>query len=486
MDAPVDGLDRDEPPWEPSLANDRTGAASRPRRVAAAASGAGLLVACGTWPWILSGWSFFPEKSWDHDRFHLPLVRHLAREFPAVDLSDYGAATAPGLHLLLAAAAQVLGDSERMLQWLASLFGIALAATVAGRLAAWRGCGVQGFLLSLPLCLSPYLLGNSIWLMTDNLSLWLLAIVLLGAIFPSATPDSLWRLGIAAAAAAFVRQINLWVLPAIVAAGAARSWLRWTGGEARPAAPLLAGFAACLPALLVVGSLAWTWGGLVPPRFAAYHEALLQRSAPLYGLSLLAVYGAPLLLAFPGGGASVLRRPAFLLLASIWAVLVLVASDSYASLGEGRNGGWLWTLVGALPAPAGRSVTLAMLSFGGVVLLARLADAAGRQGRGPQAWLAILMLAAFLAAHAVNRQLFQRYFDPPILLTLAVLATLAWPRRGEAGGSSVGRNRWIVALLAMALLQLAFATATLFAPLLRNGPVPAERVIEGVLIPPGG
>lgn len=472
------------PPIAPSRPPIASSPPRRPGLVAALAAGG--VVALATWPWILSGWCFYPQKSFDHDRFHLPLVRQFAEAFPAVDLSDYGAATGPGLHLLLAAAAQVLGSGERTLQWLASLLGIALAATVAGRLAAWRGCALQGFLLALPLCLSPYLLGNAIWVMTDNLSLWLLATVLLGAIFAAATPGSLLRWGVVAAAAAFVRQINLWVLPAIVVAGAARSWLRWTGGEARPAAPLLVAFAACLPALLVVGALGWLWGGLVPPTFAVYHDTALQRSTPLYGLALLAVYGAPLLLPLAGRGASVLRRPAFLLLAALWSLVVLVASDSYASLEEGRNGGWLWSIVGVLPAPAGRSVVLATLSFGGVLLLARLVDAASRQGRGPQAWLALLMLGGFLAAHAVNRQLFQRYFDAPILLTLAILAALAWPRREDSSEPSTTRTRWIAALLAMALLQLAFATATLFVPLLRNGPVPADRVIEGVLTPPGG
>ncbi len=457
--------------------------AGRPPRSVAAAIAAGLVVAVAAWPWILSGWSFFPEKSWDHDRFHLPLVRQYAASFPAIDLSDHGAATGPGLHLLLAAFATVLGDGEATIQWLCSLFGVGLAATVAGRLAAWRGRGAEGFLLALPLCLSPYLLGNSIWVMTDNLSLWLLAIVLLGAILAGKAGASPLRLGLAAAGAALVRQSNLWVLPAVLAAGVASAWRRWSGGEGGAGRPLLIAMLACLPALAVVAWLAWLWGGLVPPRFASFHEALWQGSTPLYALALFGAYGLPLVLPLQGGFRAALRGRSMRLLLLAWAAMLAFADDSYASLEEGRNGGWLWTLVAAMPAPGGRSLALAGLSLVGVLLLGTLADAAARAGRGPRVWLAILTLAGFVAAHAVNRQLFQRYFDPTILLYLGIFAALAWPPQ-EAAIDSARRTRWRLALLAMAAMQFAFATATLFTPLLRNGPLPAERVIEGVLEAP--
>ena len=80
--------------------------------------------------------------------------------------------------------------------------------------------------------------------------------------------------------------------------------------------------------------------------------------------------------------------------------------------------------------------------------------------------MAAVALAACLVAHAANAQLFQRYFDAPVLLVLAVLATLAWPRGGEGPAVDPRRDRpWILALLAMAAMQIAFATATLFLPL---------------------
>ena len=449
--------------------------APRVRPAALAALLAAATVALLTWPWILSGRDFFTQKSFDHDRFHLPLVRQFSAQWPAVDLSDYPSATGPGMHVALATLAQVFGTGETTLQWLGSFFGLGLAATLAWRLAAWRGCASQGFLLALPLCLNPYFLGNSIWVMTDNASLWMLAIVLLGTTFVAATPARLGRWGVAAAAACFVRQINLWVLPALVL-GAWRSWR--AGGFSR--GPLaVAAIAATLPAIGLVAFFAWLWGGLTPPQFHEYHEVKVQPSALPYGLALFGAYGAPLWLALGSGGAAFLRKPMTIVAIVAWAAITALAGDSTVSLEEGRIGGWVWTLVRETPVPGGWSVALTALSLAGTLLIARLVDVAARRGLGANARLAVVLFGGFLLAHAVNRVVAQRYFDPTTLLFVAMLAALAWPR-GEDHASPRERNRWLVAVAAIAVIQAVFVGATLFRPLVANGPTPENRVIDGV------
>jgi len=457
-----------------------------------AAAAIALIAAGMIWPWILAERDVFSQKSYDHDRFHLPLVRSFAAEWPSVDLSDYDSATGPGYHLLLAAAAQVLGDGETTLQMLGSLFAIGLLATVAWRLARWRGSELEGLLLALPLAASPYLLGNAIWLMTDNLSLWLLAVPILGASLLPARPARLGRWGVAAAAACFVRQINLWVLAPIAIATWFTVGPHRTGDERARRDPLsseprlapdadvsdsdaprgrilLAAAIAGLLPIAVVAGLARLWGGLTPPTFQQYHAVSVQPAAVVYGLALFAVYGGPLWLAIVAVRSERGRVPWWFMLASSlgWAGFLL-AGESFAGLEAGRNGGWLWRLVGATPAPGGVSAVLAVGSAVGVVLLMQLvALAFGRSrtcGRG--AIVAAVGLAAFLVAHAANKQLFQRYFDAPVLLVLAVLAALAWPRRGDGPAVDPRRDRpWILALLAMAAMQIVFSTATLFLPL---------------------
>jgi len=439
------------------------------------------VVALATFPWILGGLDQFPQKSYDHDRFHLPLVREFAAQFPACDLADYPSATGPGFHLVLAATAQVVGTGETTLQLVGSIMAIGLAATVAWRLGSWRGSAWQGVLLSLPLVLNPYLLGNAIWLMTDNLSLWLLACPILGATLVAATPARLGRWGLAAAAACVVRQINLWVLAPIAVAGAIGWWTGRRGSD--DSTPAIVGgrggstllgwtMLACLPAVLVVGGFAWLWGGLTPPSFQEYHAVSVQPAAVPYGLTLLAAYAAPLWLPILVGRGDRGRVPRwFAVVASFGWAAFLIAGNSDAGLEHGRNGGWLWTLVEKAPAPGGVSVVLAAGSAIGVLLLVQLVSLAAGNGRLRGALVATATLAAFLVAHAANKQLFQRYFDPTVLLVLAILAALAWRRDGDArtprdAGTS---KAWMVALLVMAAMQLNFAVATLFAPLARAG-----------------
>lgn len=443
-----------------------------------------MIVMLATWPWILGGLDQFPQKSYDHDRFHLPLVREFAAQFPACDLADYPSATGPGFHVVLAAIAQVVGTGETTLQLVGSLMAIGLGGTVAWRLASWRGSAWQGVLLSLPLVLNPYLLGNAIWLMTDNLSLWLLASAILGATLLAATPARLGRWGSVAAAACVVRQINLWVLGPIVVAGAIEWWRGRRGSmlaagamdrmDRGNASPRVLGWTilACLPAILVVGGFAWLWGGLTPPSFQEYHAVSLQPAAVPYGLTLLAAYGAPLWLPILVGRGDRGRVPAwFAATASFGWVAFLIAGNSDAGLEHGRNGGWLWTIVERLPTPGGVSIVLAAGSAAGVILLVQLVALAAGRGRLPGAVVAAATLAAFLVAHAANKQLFQRYFDPTVLLVLAILAALAWCRRGDPRSprDAGTLKAWIVALLVMAAMQVNFAVATLFAPLARAG-----------------
>ncbi|MGA1046182.1 MAG: hypothetical protein ACO3ZY_13400, partial [Phycisphaerales bacterium] len=48
-----------------------------------AALAAAAVVAMLVWPWILAEQDRFSQKSYDHDRFHLPLVRTFAEQWPA-------------------------------------------------------------------------------------------------------------------------------------------------------------------------------------------------------------------------------------------------------------------------------------------------------------------------------------------------------------------------------------------------------------------
>ena len=250
-------------------------------------------------------------------------------------------------------------------------------------------------------------------------------------------------------------------------------------GESSRGSVAFASIAATLPAIGLVAFFAWLWGGLTPPQFHEYHEVKIQTSALPFGLAVFGTYGAPLWLAVGFGGTAFLRKPVTIVAIVAWVAITGIAGDSFVSLDEGRFGGWVWRLVDATPVPGGWSVALTVLSLAGTLLIARLVDVATGRGLGANAWLALVLFGGFLLAHAVNRVVAQRYFDPTTLLFLAMLAALAWPR-GEDHANPKERNRWLVAVAAVAVIQAVFVGATLFRPLVRNGPTPENRVIEGV------
>ena len=149
---------------------------------------------------VLGGIDHFPEKSIDMDRNHVPVVRTFAAEWPSPDLVEYDSATTPGMHLLMAAVVRFVGDSETTLQVLSVSFGL-LLVLVACRFSSRVVPLAVAVACTLPLALSPYTIGNSIWVMTDNLSLALVAVTMGVAIFQRPTIASSAVSGVALVAA---------------------------------------------------------------------------------------------------------------------------------------------------------------------------------------------------------------------------------------------------------------------------------------------
>jgi hypothetical protein len=184
-------------------------------------------------------------------------------------------------------------------------------------------------------------------------------------------------------------------------------------------------------------------------------------------LTLVGVYALPamlVLLPYWREDASIRRRAIIGAIVGLAAGLLL---DSAPGIDVGRNGGWLWTLADRLPVIAGRStVLLAGATVGGLAAGAML-GLARSAGRERAAWLMLGFGLSFLAAYTANAQAFQRYFDPPTLLAIGWGLAAAANARTEAGPVTNGRLG--VAAVGVAAMQMVFAVATLYVPLLRNG-----------------
>jgi hypothetical protein len=404
-----------------------------------------LLFAVLTGPAILAGGGDTSEAA-DQAAVHLPAVRRLASEWPAVDLAGFRAATGPGYHLALAAVARGVSPDERVLRLAGSLFALLLLC-VAWRTAARLAGGARAALLVLPLLASPYFLGAAIWLTTDDAGLALAALAAGGPLTLPPTAGRVARWGLWGACAVLVRQVHVWTaVPAALAAARLRPLSARTAAAA----------AAVLAPAAVLAFLVSRWGGLVPPGFAGFHAGPNPANA-LLALALCGAYG-PFFL--PAAGVSLraaVRADRTGIAAAAAGLAVAVMIPSSYDMGAGRWGGPLWKELGRTAVIADRSVPLALLAVAGAVVLARLGAAARAGGRRRETALLAATGAAWIAAQSMNGQSFQRYLEPPLLIGLAWLAALA-PR--PAG------RRAVAGPALLALLLLAGSAATIYRPVL--------------------
>jgi hypothetical protein len=370
--------------------------------------------------------------------YQLPTILQLSER---LDLSDYPSAQTPLYHLLTAGWGKLVGFDLWKLRLLNVAFSYAMALALlrllrrATPLAAW-----PAFALTLLFVLSPYVLGTSFTLLTDNLAI-LFALLALERIHAWSRSESLGDFGLACAAIAaalLTRQAFIWLVPLaafFLVTSSAPPQRRYAG------AGLLA------LALVPLGALVLDWNGLVPPsadpascglcedRQGLARDALSLRTVG-FTLALAGGYGGFIF------GPSLwrrLRRLRSSALARTWVgltgqvrdarrllgaaivvgvLLLLVSPLAYRPITRAAAGdaGYLWKLSDRFPELLGSSLAFWLLVPLGCVALALLVRRAGLWS------LPAVYLACFLVAALPVRLGYQKYFDPFVLLGLALLA----------------------------------------------------------------
>jgi Dolichyl-phosphate-mannose-protein mannosyltransferase len=371
--------------------------------------------------------------------YQLPTILQLSER---LDFSDYPSAQTPLYHVLTAWWGELVGFELWKLRLLNVLFSYGMALALlrllrrATPLESW-----QAFALTLLFVLSPYVLGTSFTLLTDNLAI-LFALIALERVHAYSGSGSLAAFALACvaiAAALLTRQAFIWLAPV-----AAVFLLR---GELRAPGRLLAGAAMLALALVPLGLLALEWNGLVPPsadpascglcddRQGLAREALTLRTVG-FTVALGGAYGA--LVFGPGlvrrlrrlrssifarayveisGRADALRR-GVAIAAGVGVLLLVISPLLYKPITPQQAGdaGYLWQLSDRFPELFGSSLLFWALVPLGCIVLYLLVRRAG-------IWsLPAVYLACFLLAALPVRLVYQKYFDPFMLLALALLA----------------------------------------------------------------
>jgi Dolichyl-phosphate-mannose-protein mannosyltransferase len=373
--------------------------------------------------------------------YQLPTIVQLSER---LDLSDYPSAQTPLYHLVTAGWGELVGFELWKLRLLnvAISYGMALALLRLLRRATPLD-ELPAFALTLAFVLSPYVFGASFTLLTDNLAI-LFGLLALERIHAYARGGSLGAFAmacVAIGAAVLTRQSFLWLVPL------AAFFLVWPTLRVERVA---AGGAALGLALLPLAALVVEWNGLVPPsadpascglctdRPGVGRDALTLRTVG-FSVALLGMYATLILepslwrrlrgLRTPVaraagvalGAAGVRPRAPVRLLAVSAAVgvgLVLVSPLEYMPARPGVQGdaGYLWRLSDEVPTVLDSSLLFWLLVPLGAVAGALLARRAG--------WTSLpsVYLAAFLFGTLPVNLVYQKYFDPFMLLAVALFA----------------------------------------------------------------
>jgi Dolichyl-phosphate-mannose-protein mannosyltransferase len=373
--------------------------------------------------------------------YQLPTIIQLSER---LDFSDYPSAQTPLYHLVTAGWGELVGFDLWKLRLLnvAISYGMALALLRLLRRATPLG-ELPAFALTLAFVMSPYVFGASFTLLTDNLAI-LFGLLALERIHAYAHGGSLGAFAaacVAIGAAVLTRQSFLWLVPV------AAFFLVWPTLRVERVA---AGGAVLGLALVPLAALVIEWNGLVPPsadpascglctdRPGVGRDALTLRTVG-FSVALLGMYAAAVLgpslwrrlrqlrtpvaqaagVALEAAGVRP-RAPMRLLAVSAAAgvALLLVSPLEYMPPRPGVQGdaGYLWRVSDKVPTVLDSSLLFWLLVPLGAVAGALLARRAG--------WTSLpsVYLAAFLLGTLPVNLVYQKYFDPFMLLAVALFA----------------------------------------------------------------
>ena len=387
----------------------------------------------------------WPSEAFDEIRYHRPVIEQFARELPFVDLHNYESATTPGYHLL---AALILRFTNTNTVRLVFFFVYLLLPLLILNAVLVRAGPLAGVMSALTLIFSSYFISASVWLTTDNLALlFVLGSIL--AILKSFNVVNAWRwlllASLCTVGAILVRQIHLWLCGPLFLTTVIVSWR----DNKLNLKALVAGLSGCFFAVGIVAVFVVMWHGLTPPGFLKQHGSQWNTAALVYNLSL---FGAFSILYW---GYLVPSGNDWKILSSGAAVglLIALAVNSAPGTEAGHWGGPFWYASSRLPVVADRSVLFLVFSpIGGAAFALWLKRTYNNHG-----WVILLACVAFTVAYTANHQVWQRYYEPFLLVMLALLAGLTDKKQRWA---PVGQVVLVCGLAGLSFLKV-------FLPLIR-------------------
>ncbi len=365
------------------------------------------------------------QAAFDAYYYHVPQINEFISHGFSANYHNFVAMT-PGLHLLYAGMAQLIGLSDLDYRsgtlfaihsiWMLLYLGLNLTIilNVLKR-------NEHALIITLPLLASSYPAFSWIWPTTDLPAtvLYLIAINLEFYTWKSNTPR-LIMYALLGAAGVFIRQHYAFLagIPAgmlVIEALLRRDWRLDLRHLAISITPIV-------PSLVILAYFVSIWGGPVPPDQAFHFAPLSAPVSLVHVLGFTGLIGAP----FAWSLVRLVRRDdiclsCMLLLSAVVAGAAITLLPLEPNVLEGRFGSMLWTIETRLPSQALHLGYLFAAIWLGTAIWIAVAAICWKQR---YATPAVMIFALYVVTLLVQEYCFQRYIEEPILLTLAVFILL--------------------------------------------------------------
>lgn len=369
------------------------------------------------------------ENHYDEHTWHLPAIRQIAEKWPSISiLADSLSASPPGYHWALAGMAKLSGGNIISLRIVNALTSYGLVVL----LYVWlrqRVARTHAALFIAPFAASSHFVKQASWIMTDNAGILLATSTLLLSLTPTPSRRNSVAAGILSAATLFTRQIHGWVLAALIAMTVSASKHGfWNPTQFLKTALKCIGVLA--PSLLTLAVLFCSWHGLVPPLFKT--TSGLSLCSQCYLITLFGLIG----IIYIGSDIPDLFRNAtrqiavFTILGILLAtILITVPTATSYNVDQGRWGGYLWPAIRRFPTVEDRSVFFFLTVPVGLFFVGAFYWSIARAGARREAQILTFAIVAWILSFVVFKQVFHRYFEPLIIVFMAVGASYRYRHR---------------------------------------------------------
>ena len=366
---------------------------------------------------------------------HFPLIQKFFGELPWPDLRDSCSSSGPLFHILFALAAKAVGLNLQALRLVNVVVSVLAVFCFYDSVARFTDRNAA-LLFALLFGLSPYFFGASFLLLTDNLGI-LFALLALRYFFlakESARPLPWVTFCFWTCLATLTRQPYVWLC-----LGAGLGLLMEGGPWPRRAWKAAALFVACVPLFLLIH----LWRGVTPPMTQSASVApSLNWGAGVFGVSIFGLYWMGM---FPDRFLGIIHQvrkagPLALGGSVIIPLALLLAAPLSAQAGDD---GILWHLSRLMPSIAGTALMFWFLFPAGLLFFWQ---AARSEEKLTKAFL--LMAVAFLLCSLPNAKMYEKYFDPLVIMFVIYMEA------NEPFSSTLSKYSRLILLFAFACYPL--------------------------------